>query len=345
MKLDIKTLARPNVLTLTPYSSARDEFRGKASIYLDANENSFAKSFGRYPDARQQKIRTAVARLKKVKENELIITHGSDEAIDLLMRAFCNPGADRVISTEPSYGMYSTYAHINGISIDQISLNDSFDLDFEKIQNTITPSTKIIFLCSPNNPTGNLMNTRKVEQLLESFPGLVVIDEAYIDFAKETSWIKRRKKHPNLVVLHTFSKAWGLAGLRLGACIAEPEVVGLLMKIKPPYNLGAFDEHKLLETIGRNRARVNGWVSTIKQEREKLKQALKQISFVRKVFPSQANFLLVQVDDAARIYRGLLRKGIVVRDRSMLSATRNCLRITVGTPSENRTLLKTLKSL
>lgn len=345
MKLDIQTFARPNIVALTPYSSARDEFRGQASIYLDANENPFAREFGRYPDARQQKIRKAVARLKKVKSTELLVTHGSDEAIDLLMRAFCVPGTDRVLVTEPSYGIYAAYTHINGLLLDRVPLDNSFDLDVDAILKISTPSTKLIFLCSPNNPTGNVLTTSKVEQLLGTFHGLVVIDEAYIDFAETPSWVKRRKQFPNLVVLHTFSKAWGLAGLRLGACVAGPEVIDVLMKIKPPYNLGSFDEQKLLQTLDRNMDNVRTWVNSLKREREALSKALRKFDFVLEVFPSQANFLLVRVEDAPRIYRGLLRNGIVVRDRSSLAATSNCLRISIGTPSENKFLLKTLRSL
>lgn len=345
MNNKITALARTSVLALTPYQSARDEFRGQASLYLDANENPYATGFNRYPDAQQQRLKEAVAKLKKVSPAQLLLTNGSDEAIDLLIRAFCNPGKDTIIIPQPTYGMYATYAAINEVSIKTVNLKPDFTLDMDAVQAALTPSTKMIFLCSPNNPSGNLLAESTVISLLNNFKGLVVVDEAYIDFTGKPGWIRQLGKHGNLVLLHTFSKAWGLAGLRLGACVADPEVIELLNKIKPPYNISSYSERRVIQEITSNRSKVKQRVDMLIRERKALTRALSQIPTVKHIYPSDANFLLVKVRDAKTAYRKLIEQGIVVRNRSGMMHCDNCLRITVGTPIQNRRLIKAMNQL
>lgn len=342
---DITNLVRPNIRSLQPYRSARDEFRGKASLYLDANENPFPSVYQRYPDARQQRLRKEVAELKGTSPTQTLVTHGSDEAIDLLIRAFCQPRIDNIITLPPTYGMYATFASINDVAVREAALTPEFALDPRAVLKASDSSSRIVFLCSPNNPSGNLLRSEKIRDLLRSFPGIVVIDEAYIDFAGTASWTKSLNQFPNLVVLQTFSKAWGLAGIRAGLCFAHPEIIQVLEKIKPPYNVSYAAEKTILHAMSRQHRRMNRLSEVIRTERALLVKALQDVRFVRKVYPSDANFLLVRVDDAEFIYEALLRKGIVVRLRSGALHCDNCLRITIGTPAQNKKLIRVLNSL
>ncbi len=343
--INISFLARKNVLAMTPYSSARDEFKGRASVFLDANENPNPSPYNRYPDAHQQKLKQAIADLKNIKPNQLFIGNGSDEAIDLLLRVFCVPGSDNIIVPQPTYGMYATSAAASDIAVQSVGLDKAFDLDVDAILHVVNSKTKMISLCSPNNPTGNLLDFKKIEILLARFSGLVVVDEAYIDFAGTKSWISKLPSFQNLVVLQTFSKAWGLAGLRLGICIADPEIIQLKNKIKPPYNIGSFAQRKVIQVIRQQSKIVAQRVAQTNLQRTYLSSELQKLKIIKRVFPSQSNFLLVEVTDAMGIYAYLISKGIVVRDRSSVKGCENCLRISVGTPKENKSLIKVLKAI
>ena len=342
---DLASLVRPNIRALQPYRSARDEFRGKASLYLDANENPFPSAYHRYPDARQQALRDAVASFHGTTPAQTLVTHGSDEAIDLLIRAFCRPQCDNIITLQPTYGMYATFAAINDVDVREVPLTPSFELDLTAVRQACDSNSRIIFLCSPNNPSGNLLRPSKIRELLRTFPGIVVIDEAYIDFADAASWTESLNQFPNLVVLQTFSKSWGLAGIRAGLCFADPGIIQVLQKIKPPYNISSAAEKTILHVLRRQHRRMMRLAEVIREERTALSQALRHIRIVRKVYPSDANFLLVRVDDAESVYQALLAKGVVVRLRSGALHCDNCLRITVGTPAQNKRLLQLFKSL
>lgn len=342
---DIKQLLRPHLLNITPYSSARDEFSGKATVFLDANENSFgsatAEDFNRYPDPHQLRLKRMIARLKQVPADQIFLGNGSDEPIDLLIRAFCRPGQDHIIILPPTYGMYSVSASINAVAVREVLLRPDFSLDVEAILQQADANSKLLFICSPNNPTGNLMDTGAVERLLQEFKGLVVIDEAYIDYAREASWTSRLDEFPNLIVLQTFSKAWGLAALRLGMAFASRELVEILDKIKPPYNISSLSQDFALRAIT-NRDKMKRQISLTLFEREQLAKRLAELPLVEQVYPTDANFLLVKVKGARAVYQALLEKGIVVRDRSRVKLCDECLRITVGTPDENEQLLEAL---
>ncbi len=345
--VDIKQLLRPHLLQLTPYSSARDEFSGKASVFLDANENSFgsatAEDFNRYPDPHQRRLKRMVARLKQVPADQIFLGNGSDEPIDLLIRAFCNPGQDHIIILPPTYGMYSVSANINAVAVREVLLLPDFSLDTDAILAQADHNSKILFLCSPNNPSGNLMDTEAVRRLLNEFKGLVVIDEAYIDYASEDSWSCLLDTYPNLVVLQTFSKAWGLAALRIGMAFASKEMIEILDKIKPPYNISSLTQEYALKAIT-NRDKMKRQISLTLFEREQLAKQLPKLGVVEHVYPSATNFLLVKVQEARAVYNFLLKKGIVVRDRSRVKLCDDCLRITVGTPDENEQLLEALEA-
>ena len=343
--INIQALLRGHLRIHTPYASARDEFRGEASLYLDANESPFPGDCNRYPDGRQERLRQVVAGLKGIKPEQCLVTHGSDEAIDLLIRAFCVPGVDHVIIPQPTYGMYATSARVNDVEVRAVDMTPSFQLDLAAITRVVTPQSKLLFLCSPNNPTGDTLNRSAVISLLKSFPGLVIMDEAYLEFSEGRGWVHGLRQHKNLVVLQTFSKAWGLAGLRAGVCMANPEVIQSLFRIKPPYNIGALTERRLIQEITRRRNKVKKQVQLIRQEREKLRAALLRVPSIRKVYPSRANFLLVQIPQAASVYKQLLEKGIVVRLRTGIPHAGDCLRITVGTPRENQKLITVLRNL
>lgn len=326
------------------YSSARDEFKGEADIYLDANENPYPSYYNRYPDPLQKKVKQALASLKRTTPENIFLGNGSDEAIDLLIRSFCEPHQDSILIVEPTYGMYTVCANVNAVSVQSVSLTKSFDIDLESTLKAIDPTTKIIFVCSPNNPSGNLLNRQAILQLLEQFSGLVVVDEAYIDFSESESFISLLNKFENLVVLQTFSKAWGLAGLRLGMCYASSDIINILNKVKYPYNINIQTQKLALEALD-NSLRKEIEVKQLIRERKKLATSLSNLPIVKRTFNSEANFLLVQVQDAKAVYQYLSNKGIIVRDRSSILHCENCLRITIGTPEENQQLLATLKEI
>ena len=342
--MDITKLVRGNILKLKPYSSARDEFEGEASIFLDANENPYPTDYNRYPDPHQKQLKKRISEIKKIKEELIFLGNGSDEAIDLLFRAFCEPGRDEVLIPQPTYGMYAVSASINDVKVNSVNLTNDFDLDLDATLSAVTPQTKIIFLCSPNNPSGNLLSKEKVIEVIKNFNGLVVVDEAYIDFTNNQSLTELLDQYKNLVVLQTLSKAWGLAGLRLGICFASVEIISLLDKIKPPYNISSVTQSLALERLQLEEIK-NQQVKEIIAQRKIMEAQLSESNVVEQVFPSDSNFLLVRVKNARTIYNNLLNKGIVLRDRSNVILCNDCLRITIGTPKENQLLLDELKRL
>ncbi|HYF31218.1 MAG TPA: histidinol-phosphate transaminase [Chitinophagaceae bacterium] len=345
MSFDLNRLLRPNIRELVPYSSARDEFKGEARIFLDANENSFGSPltrwYNRYPDPLQQRLKQKLSEVKGVPTENIFLGNGSDECIDIIIRACCEPGKDNMLICPPTYGMYEVCAHINDVQVQKVNLTPAFQLDLHAIEEAIDDHTKLIFLCSPNNPTGNSLAREDVEMILNNYTGLVVIDEAYINFSRQRSFTLELEEYPNLVVMQTLSKAWGLAGLRVGIAFASDEIISVMNKIKPPYNINQASQElalQALEEVGQ----VNDMIREIVKEREALREALQQISAVEKIYPSDANFLLVKVNDARGIYNYLLEKQVVVRDRSRVELCEGCLRITVGTPSENNILVNAL---
>jgi histidinol-phosphate aminotransferase len=341
---ELKKLVRANVQKLKPYSSARDEFQGVASVYLDANENPNPSDYNRYPDPHQLALKEKISSIKHVPVNQIFLGNGSDEPIDLLIRAFCEPGIDNVLIPQPTYGMYTVSAEINNVKINTITLTETFDLDVDAVMNACDAHTKIIFLCSPNNPSGNLLDAEKIKTILNKFNGIVVVDEAYIDFTNYGGFVPLLGHYPNLVVLQTLSKAWGLAAIRLGMCFASIEIISVLNKIKPPYNISILSQQVALNEL-LFETRKNEWVKEIIAQREILKAELATLENVKKVYPSDANFLLVKIENARDIYSQLVAKGIIVRDRSNVVLCNDCLRITVGTTTENKILVKELTSL
>lgn len=329
---------------MKPYSSARDEFTGEAEVYLDANENPYPSYYNRYPDPLQKKVKESLALYKKTNPDNIFLGNGSDEAIDLLIRAFCEPNHDAIVVLEPTYGMYAVCAAVNAVAVQSVPLTPSFEIDLDATLKILDSKSKILFICSPNNPSGNLVSKESIVTLLQQFQGLVVVDEAYIDFADSESFIHSLNAYPNLVVLQTFSKAWGLAGLRLGMCYASLDIIRILNKVKYPYNVNVQTQLLALQAL-ENVLRKEVEVKQLISERKKLARQLSNLSVVQKVFPSDANFLLVQVANAKEVYAFLLKKGIIVRDRSSILHCDNCLRITVGTPEENQQLLTILKSI
>ena len=342
---DLNKILRPHILNLAPYSSARDEYTGHVGIFLDANENPYGsvtdENYNRYPDPHQMDIKRKLAPLKQINVERIFLGNGSDEPIDLLVRATCIPGKDQVIIMPPTYGMYEVSASIHDVKIEKVSLTTDYQIDVEAVLNAITPDTKIIWICSPNNPSGNVMQGKDIETILENFHGIVVVDEAYIDFTNSPSWLHRLDSYPNLVVLQTFSKSWGLAGLRIGMCFASKELVHILNKIKAPYNISQPSQKVLLEGLDAA-TNMNEMVKEILKERTSLRTMLENLSLVNKVFPSDSNFLLVKFDDAKAIMDYLLQETIIVRDRSRVHLCEGCLRITVGTQEENEALVACL---
>lgn len=343
---DLNNLLRENIKKLIPYSSARDEFKGEARIFLDANENSFGspltKWYNRYPDPLQKQVKQKLSEIKGVPAENIFLGNGSDECIDILQRAFCEPGLDNIIICPPTYGMYEVSANINNVQVKKVPLTPDFQLDLASIEEAVDDHTKMIFLCSPNNPTANSLNKNDIEIILNNYFGLVVIDEAYINFSRYRSFTQELNDYPNICVLQTLSKAWGLAALRVGIAFASEAVIQILNKIKPPYNINQASQElvlRALEEVGQ----VNAMIQEIVKQREELIQQLAQLSVVEKIHPSDANFLLVKVAGARSIYNSLLEKGIVVRDRSKVELCEGCLRITIGTPEENSELIKELK--
>jgi histidinol-phosphate aminotransferase len=344
---DINNILRENIKNLTPYSSARDEFQGEASVYLDANENAFGspldQNYNRYPDPLQYEVKKRLSEIKGVPPRNIFLGNGSDEAIDILVRAFCNPGVDNVILVPPTYGMYEVSANINDVRIKKVPLTEEFQLNLEGIAEAIDDRTKIIFVCSPNNPTGNSMNRDDVETLLANFSGIVAVDEAYINFSRQKTFIQELTEYANLVVLQTLSKAWGLAGLRVGMAFASEEIIDVMNKVKPPYNINDASQQLALKAL-ENIEQVNSWIKETLIQRDKLVLKLKDYDFVVDIYPSDANFILVKTTDPRGIYNYLVNQGIIVRDRSKVTLCEGCLRITVGTPDENDILLEALKN-
>ena len=345
-KFNINSLVRENVLQLKPYSSARDEFKGltKDMIFLDANENPFENGVNRYPDPQQTNVKSILAEQNGVKKENILLGNGSDEVLDLIYRAFCEPARDNVITMPPTYGMYKVLADTNNIENKEVLLTKDFQLNIDAILASSDRYTKILFICSPNNPTGNIFNSNNIELLLNSFKGLVVIDEAYIDFSSEQSWLKKLSKYPNLIVTRTLSKAYGLAGIRLGICYASTEIIAILDKIKPPYNVNELTQKRALKRLLNNNDFINE-IGLIIDEKNRLFKELLQIKYIIKMYPSEANFILIKVDDASKRYNQLLDKGIVIRNRTSQPLCENTLRLTIGTPEENERLIKTLKEL
>lgn len=337
-----ETLLRAHVRTFAPYTSARDEFTGRAEVFLDANENPFDNGLNRYPDPHQHALKARIAAIKGVDIQHLFLGNGSDECIDLLFRACTDPGTDHAVLLPPTYGMYGVSAALNAVRVREVALSPDFQPDVEAILAGMEPGAKLLFLCSPNNPSGNAFDSDRVEALLRSFPGLVVVDEAYVDFSSQSSWIHRLKEFPNLVVLQTFSKAWGLAGIRLGMAFAHPRLIAALDAIKPPYNLSALTQQAALKALEMPE-RIREQVQLLLAEREQLATALRNLPQVEMVYPSDANFLLVKIADARTVYEHLLTQAIVVRDRSRVRLCEGCLRITVGTPTENMRLVAALQ--
>jgi histidinol-phosphate aminotransferase len=353
MAFDLDKITRENIKKLIPYSSARDEYKGKEGIFLDANENSFGAplatgnkydaNLNRYPDPLQLQVKEKLSKIKGLPMQNIFLGNGSDEAIDILFRAFCNPGKDNIIVCPPTYGMYEVSANINDVSVKKIPLTkDEFQLDLNSILNAIDSQTKLIFICCPNNPTGNAVAWSSIKTILETFDGIVVLDEAYINFASYRSLIPELLNYPNLVILQTLSKAWGLAGLRVGMAFASEPIIDLFNKIKPPYNINVVSQQIALDALN-NIDKVNNWIKEIVTERQNLKVEIEKLSFVLKVYPSEANFLLVKTIDANKVYHYLESKEIIVRNRNSVTLCEGCIRITIGTKDENKSLINALK--
>lgn len=340
--VDVTSLIRADLRDLIPYSNARSEFKGEASLFLDANESPFG-NLNRYPDSAQTELRDSLARLRNLRSSNCAVGNGSDEMIDLIIRFFCTPFQDRIAVLTPSYGMYAVSAKLNGVEVAEIPLNDDFNLNQDTIQRlNEVKNLKIIFLCSPNNPTGNTLSASVIEQALTESGAIVVIDEAYIDFSDELSWSSRLNEFPNLIVLQTMSKAWGLAGARVGMAIANAQVIEWINTIKPPYNISALNAEAALDRLAEEE-QILGRISVLLKERERLQSFLRTLDEVVKVYPSQANFLLVEFKNATSVYESLIKEGIVVRDRQKQVA--NCLRISIGSPSQNTQLIEALNNM
>ena len=347
MNFNLENILRANIKKLVPYSSARDEYKGKEGIFLDANENTFGsplkENYNRYPDPLQLTVKEKLSKLKEIPVSNIFLGNGSDEAIDILFRAFCNPGKDEVIVCPPTYGMYEVSANINDVTVLKVPLiAETFQLDTAGILKAITKNTKLIFICCPNNPTGNGVKGQDIKNILENFTGIVVVDEAYINFASYGSLLTELKNYPNLVILQTLSKAWGLAGLRVGMAFASEQIITVFNKIKPPYNINAVSQQLALDALD-NADQVTNWIKQIVIERTKLSYELSKLAFVIQVYPSEANFILVKTTQAKKVYDYLASNKIVIRDRSKVTLCEDCLRMTIGTKEENKQLLNALK--
>ncbi len=347
MNFDINNLVRENVKSMKPYSSARDEFEDFDTadmIFLDANENPFQNGVNRYPDPQQSSVKVILAKQRNINSNQILLGNGSDEVLDLIFRAFCEPKVDNIISLPPTYGMYSVLANINAVENREVLLSTDFQPQVEKILETVDENTKIIFLCSPNNPTGNSFSNESVLKLLENFKGLVVIDEAYIDFSDKESWLAKIDEYPNLIITQTLSKAYGLAGIRLGICYGSAAVISVLNKIKPPYNVNELTQLRALERLSYPE-KIKSEIASIIAQREGLLKVLIDVKFVKKIYPTEANFILIKVDDANKRYDELIAKGIVIRNRTTQPLCENTLRLTIGTEEENKKLIEALKEI
>lgn len=345
-KFILENIIRENVKNLRPYSSARDEFTDfhREMIFIDANENPYGTGLNRYPDPHQTVLKRRIAELNNVRPNTILLGNGSDEVLDLLFRAFCEPNRDNVITLPPTYGMYGVLADINAVENRKVLLKADFQPDLGQIMERIDSRTKLIFICSPNNPTGNTIQVAAIKNLLENFNGLVIIDEAYIHFTDQESWLLELKSYPNLIVIQTFSKAFGMAGARLGICYASEEIIAVLKKIKPPYNVNALTQQTVLNQL-KDIGKINDIIHTLTEERERLIKALNEINFIEHIYLTEANFILAKVDDADKRYGEIIEKGIVVRNRSSQPLCENCLRFTVGTKEENDILIAVLEKL
>tara|TARA_B110000503_G_scaffold103043_2_gene153901 strand:- start:23412 stop:24467 length:1056 start_codon:yes stop_codon:yes gene_type:complete len=346
-KFNLENLIRENIKSLKPYSSARDEYKDATTsemIFLDANENPFENGVNRYPDPQQGSVKELLSKIKNIATENILLGNGSDEVLDLIFRAFCEPNQDNIITLPPTYGMYAVLANINAIENRAVLLTEEFQPKVGPILEEVDKNSKILFLCSPNNPSGNSFTEEIIENLLTKFNGLVVIDEAYIDFSKQISWLEKLAQFPNLIITQTLSKAYGLAGIRLGVCYASEEIIKILNRIKPPYNVNALTQQKAIERLSKI-AVVENEVSEIIQQRTLVLKALKAISCVQLIYPTDCNFVLVQVDNATMRYEQLTRKGIVVRNRTTQALCENCLRLTIGTALENQQLIKALTEI
>jgi histidinol-phosphate aminotransferase len=344
---DINTLVRENVKVMKPYSSARDEFEDFDTanmIFLDANENPYENGVNRYPDPQQASVKSVLAEQNGVDNNQILLGNGSDEVLDLLFRAFCEPKIDNVITLPPTYGMYGVLANLNAIENREVLLSNDFQPQLDAIIKAVDTNSKMIFLCSPNNPTGNSFSEDSVQYLLDNFNGLVVIDEAYIDFSDKVSWIQKINEYPNLIITQTLSKAYGLAGIRLGICYASAEIIAVLNKIKPPYNVNELTQKRALERLA-NPTQIKEEINSIIAQREQLLKVLSEVKFVSKIYPTEANFILIKVDNANQRYDELIAKGIVIRNRTTQPLCENTLRLTIGMEEENQKLIAALKSL
>lgn len=339
----LNQLLRKNILQLKPYSSARDEYTGEEGTFLDANENPFNTPYNRYPDPHQRRLKGMIAELKELDDDQIFLGNGSDEPIDLIYRAFCEPGIDNVISIDPTYGMYQVAADVNNIGFRKVLLTADFQLDTKDLLAAADENTKLLWICSPNNPTGNCFKQEDIVELLNNFSGIIVLDEAYIDFSPEKSFLPHLKEYPNLIILQTFSKAWGMAGIRLGMAFARPEIIQILSKIKYPYNVNILTQQKAMELLTQNKDKTNEWKELLLSQRESVKIELEKFSFVQTIYPSDANFLLIKVEGAKKIYSFLANQEIIIRDRSSVALCDGCLRITIGSPEENQVLLEALK--
>ncbi len=339
----LSSFLRPNIASLKPYSSARDEFSGADALFFDANENPFNAPYNRYPDPYQQELKKKIGDLKGVNPKNIFLGNGSDEAIDLLFRAFCIPGKDNVVSIDPTYGMYQVCADINDVEVKRVLLTPDFELDADALLNAVNENTKMIFICSPNNPTANCFVEQEIVRVIDGFNGIVVVDEAYIDFAPDKSLLKKPVNYPNLVILQTFSKAWGVAAIRLGMAFATEEIISVLSKIKYPYNVNILTQQKALELL-ENEEQKQKWVDTILKEKRRLTVAFEKNPLIKKIYPSDANFLLVKVEKPVDVYNFMVDRKLIIRDRSKVALCEGCLRITVGTAEENNRLIEALKS-
>ncbi|MCF8714185.1 histidinol-phosphate transaminase [Joostella atrarenae] len=346
MTFDINNLVRENVKKLKPYSSARDEFKDfdKEMVFLDANENPFNNGVNRYPDPQQRSLKDVLAQQKQIKTSQVLLGNGSDEVLDLIFRAFCEPKKDNIITLPPTYGMYKVLAETNDIENREVLLTEDFEPNVEAIIKEADSNSKLLFICSPNNPTGNIFNIKKVAQLLQNFSGIVVIDEAYIDFSEAPSWVSKLSEYPNLIITQTLSKAYGMAGIRLGICYASEEIISVINKIKPPYNVNELTQKRALDRV-LDVESVKNEINSILSERSVLYKALLEVNFVDNIYPSDSNFVLAKVDNADLRYQQLLEKGVVIRNRSSQPLCENTLRFTIGTPSENKQLIEVLKEL
>ena len=327
---------------MKPYSSARDEFKGEASVFLDANENPLRDNYNRYPDPLQWKLKQKIAQIKGVSPEQIFLGNGSDEPIDLVIRIFCEPRVDNIVAIDPTYGMYQVCADVNDIEYRKVLLDDDFTLDADRLLAQVDSNTKLIFLCSPNNPTGNLLNKASVKKIIDSFKGIIVLDEAYIDFAGQESWLQSLAEYANLVVLQTFSKAWGLAAVRLGMAFASPDIIRLFNKVKYPYNVNILTQEFVTKALD-SESEKQQWVNILLKSREYLQTELQKLPFVENVYPTDANFILIKVPDANYMYSKLAERGVIVRNRNLVSLCTGCLRITVGTKEENERLIEELQ--